>query len=114
MLLGLLAGSTLARGSPLKGVTMTVLGLILGIVGIDGAAVERLRAQPDPQHRQGLADRSEQRSRARHSDGVEQRRRVAHRSPHHTLGIHSSSGVGFDAGNGAAARWLQADEAAMA
>jgi len=35
MLLGLLAGSTLARGSPLKGVTMTVLGLIIGIVGAD-------------------------------------------------------------------------------
>ena len=31
MLLGLLAGSTLARGSPLKGVAMTVLGLILGM-----------------------------------------------------------------------------------
>jgi len=26
MLLGLLAGSTLARGSPLKGIAMTVLG----------------------------------------------------------------------------------------
>jgi TctA family transporter len=35
MLLGLLAGSTLARGSPLKGVAMTVLGLVLGIVGTD-------------------------------------------------------------------------------
>jgi TctA family transporter len=35
MLLGLLAGSTLARGSPLKGVTMTVLGLVFGIVGSD-------------------------------------------------------------------------------
>ncbi len=35
MLLGLLAGSTLARGSPLKGVAMTVLGLMLGIVGSD-------------------------------------------------------------------------------
>jgi TctA family transporter len=35
MLLGLLAGSTLARGSPLKGVAMTVLGLLLGIVGTD-------------------------------------------------------------------------------
>src|SRR5215813_2876238 len=33
MLLGLLAGSTLARGSPIKGVAMTVLGLMLGIVG---------------------------------------------------------------------------------
>src|ERR1700730_6758452 len=35
MLLGLLAGSTLARGSPLKGIAMTVLGLIIGIVGSD-------------------------------------------------------------------------------
>jgi TctA family transporter len=35
MLLGLLAGATLARGSPLKGVAMTVLGLMLGIVGTD-------------------------------------------------------------------------------
>src|SRR5262249_58158301 len=33
--LGRLAGSTLARGSPLKGVAMTVLGLMLGIVGTD-------------------------------------------------------------------------------
>ena len=30
MLVGLLAGSTLARGSPIKGVAMTVLGLLLG------------------------------------------------------------------------------------
>lgn len=35
MLLGLLAGSTLARGSPIKGVAMTVLGLMLSIVGTD-------------------------------------------------------------------------------
>ena len=35
MLLGLLAGATLARGSPIKGVAMTVLGLLLGIVGSD-------------------------------------------------------------------------------
>ena len=35
MLLGLLAGSTLARGSPVKGVAMTVFGLLLGIVGAD-------------------------------------------------------------------------------
>jgi putative tricarboxylic transport membrane protein len=35
MLLGLLAGSTLAKGSALKGITMTVFGLLLGIVGID-------------------------------------------------------------------------------
>src|SRR5262249_48778106 len=35
MLLGLLAGSTLARGSPLKGVAMTCLGLLIGVVGSD-------------------------------------------------------------------------------
>src|SRR6202000_1799260 len=35
MLLGLLAGSTLAKGSPLKGVAMTVFGLLLGLVGTD-------------------------------------------------------------------------------
>ena len=35
MLLGLLAGSTLAKGSPLKGVAMTILGLMLGLVGTD-------------------------------------------------------------------------------
>jgi putative tricarboxylic transport membrane protein len=35
MLLGLLAGSTLARGSPLKGVAMTVLGLLFATVGQD-------------------------------------------------------------------------------
>ncbi|MGF6637355.1 tripartite tricarboxylate transporter permease [Paraburkholderia sp. MM6662-R1] len=35
MLLGLLAGSTMARGSPLKGVAMTTVGLLLGIVGTD-------------------------------------------------------------------------------
>jgi putative tricarboxylic transport membrane protein len=35
MLLGLLAGSTLTRGSPLKGVAMTTLGLTLGLVGSD-------------------------------------------------------------------------------
>ena len=35
MLLGLLAGSTLARSSPLKGIAMTVLGLLLGIAGTD-------------------------------------------------------------------------------
>jgi putative tricarboxylic transport membrane protein len=35
MLLGLLAGSTLARGSPVKGIAITVLGLTLGIVGTD-------------------------------------------------------------------------------
>ena len=35
MLLGLLAGSTLAKGSPLRGVTMTVLGLLVGIIGTD-------------------------------------------------------------------------------
>jgi TctA family transporter len=35
MLLGLLAGSTLARGSPLKGISMTLLGLLIGIAGTD-------------------------------------------------------------------------------
>ena len=35
MLLGLLAGSTMAGGSPLKGIAMTVLGLLLGSVGTD-------------------------------------------------------------------------------
>lgn len=35
MLLGLLAGSTLARGSALKGIAMTTLGLVLGLVGTD-------------------------------------------------------------------------------
>ncbi len=35
MLLGLLAGSTLARGSPLKGVAMTVVGLLIGVIGSD-------------------------------------------------------------------------------
>ena len=35
MLLGLLAGATLARGSALKGVAMTLLGLVLGTVGTD-------------------------------------------------------------------------------
>lgn len=35
MLLGLLAGATLARGSPLKGVAMTVLGLMIGMIGTD-------------------------------------------------------------------------------
>jgi TctA family transporter len=35
MLVGLLAGSTLAKGSPLKGIAMTVFGLLVGIVGID-------------------------------------------------------------------------------
>jgi putative tricarboxylic transport membrane protein len=35
MLLGLLAGSTLARGSAVKGVAMTTLGMMLGTVGTD-------------------------------------------------------------------------------
>ncbi len=33
MLLGLLAGATLARGSALKGIAMTLVGLLLGCVG---------------------------------------------------------------------------------
>lgn len=35
MLLGLLAGATMSRSSPLKGVAMTVLGLLCGMVGTD-------------------------------------------------------------------------------
>lgn len=35
MLLGLLAGATLARGSAIKGIAMVVVGLILGVVGTD-------------------------------------------------------------------------------
>ncbi len=35
MLLGLLAGSTLAKGSPIKGVSMTLLGILLSLVGTD-------------------------------------------------------------------------------
>ena len=35
MLLGLIAGSTMSRGSPLKGVAMTLFGLLCGIVGTD-------------------------------------------------------------------------------
>ncbi|PXW27515.1 tripartite tricarboxylate transporter permease [Paraburkholderia caballeronis] len=35
MLLGLLAGGTMSRGSPLKGISMTLLGLLLGTVGTD-------------------------------------------------------------------------------
>lgn len=35
MVLGLLAGSTLARGSPLKGVAMTLFGIVLSCVGTD-------------------------------------------------------------------------------
>jgi len=43
MLLGLLTGSTMARGSPLKGVAMTALGLALGLVGTDvESGAERL------------------------------------------------------------------------
>lgn len=35
MLLGLLAGSTMSRGSPLKGVAMTIVGLVCGVAGTD-------------------------------------------------------------------------------
>jgi len=35
MLLGLLAGGTMSRGSPTKGVAMTCLGLLAGVVGTD-------------------------------------------------------------------------------
>ncbi|HTJ57120.1 MAG TPA: tripartite tricarboxylate transporter permease [Devosiaceae bacterium] len=35
MLLGLVAGSTMSRGSPIKAVAMTVIGMLLGTVGTD-------------------------------------------------------------------------------
>ncbi|MDR3473288.1 MAG: tripartite tricarboxylate transporter permease [Devosia sp.] len=35
MLLGLVAGGTMSRGSPLKGVSMTIVGLLFGMVGTD-------------------------------------------------------------------------------
>jgi putative tricarboxylic transport membrane protein len=35
MLLGLVAGSTMSRGSPVKGVAMSVIGLLLGVIGTD-------------------------------------------------------------------------------
>lgn len=35
MLLGLLAGATMSRGSPLKGVAMTTFGLLCGVIGTD-------------------------------------------------------------------------------
>jgi putative tricarboxylic transport membrane protein len=35
MLLGLLAGATMSRGSPIKGIAMTVVGLLVGVVGTD-------------------------------------------------------------------------------
>jgi TctA family transporter len=35
MLLGLIAGGTMSRGSPLKGVAMTLLGLLIGVSGTD-------------------------------------------------------------------------------
>ena len=35
MLLGLLCGGTMAKGSALKGIAMTILGLLVGIVGTD-------------------------------------------------------------------------------
>ena len=35
MLLGLLAGATMSRGSPLKGIAMTLFGLLCGVVGTD-------------------------------------------------------------------------------
>src|SRR5882757_660323 len=35
MLLGLLAGATMSRGSPLKGIAMTIFGMLCGVVGTD-------------------------------------------------------------------------------
>ncbi|MGF6369057.1 putative tricarboxylic transport membrane protein [Paraburkholderia sp. RAU6.4a] len=42
MMLGLIAGATMSRGSRLKGIAMTVFGLLLGIIGTDvNSGVER-------------------------------------------------------------------------
>jgi putative tricarboxylic transport membrane protein len=41
MLLGLLAGATMSRGSPLKGVAMTVFGLLCGVVGTGACSASR-------------------------------------------------------------------------
>lgn len=42
MLLGLVAGGTMSRGSPLKGIAMTCVGLLVGLVGTDvNSGVER-------------------------------------------------------------------------
>jgi putative tricarboxylic transport membrane protein len=35
MLLGLICGGTMSRGSPLKGIAMTVVGLLIGVAGTD-------------------------------------------------------------------------------
>ena len=35
MLFGLLAGATMSRGSPLKGIAMTLVGLLIGTIGTD-------------------------------------------------------------------------------
>jgi TctA family transporter len=35
MMLGLVAGGTMSKGSPLKGIAMTALGLLIGVVGTD-------------------------------------------------------------------------------
>jgi TctA family transporter len=49
MLLGLLAGATMARGSPLKGAAMTLFGLLCGTVGTDTMS-------GTPRYTLGLAD----------------------------------------------------------
>ena len=73
MLLGLLAGSTLARGSPIKGVAMTVLGLFLGSVGTDlETGSERYTLRHDRTRRRHRADRAGAR-RVRHRRVHEQR-----------------------------------------
>jgi putative tricarboxylic transport membrane protein len=35
MLLGLIVGATMSRGSPVRGIAMTVIGMLLGVVGTD-------------------------------------------------------------------------------
>src|SRR5258706_13175377 len=52
MLLGLLAGATMARGSPLRGIATTLLGLVCGLAGTDttGGALRFTFGLPDLSH----------------------------------------------------------------
>ncbi len=78
MLLGLLAGSTLARGSPLKGIAMTVLGLLIGVVGSDiETGAPRLTFgsdRPDRRHRNCRARARPVRHRGIHAEHQSDRR----------------------------------------
>ena len=83
------------------------------VLGIDRTSIEWLRAQPDPQRRAGLADECKQRLRTGNGDRVDQSGGIAHRSGHDSFGVHTRAGVGGEAGDGTATRWLEADEPAV-